>query len=45
MEQRLLDHVRSQIAAFKAPRRIDFVEELPRTPIGKLVKHRLRARY
>ncbi|MET1037961.1 MAG: AMP-binding protein [Aeromicrobium sp.] len=45
VEQRLLDHVRSQVAAFKAPRSIDFVDELPRTPTGKLVKHKLRARY
>ncbi|MEU6157999.1 acyl-CoA synthetase [Streptomyces sp. NPDC047130] len=45
LERRLIDHVRSRIAHYKAPRSVDFVDELPRTPTGKLVKGRLKARY
>jgi fatty-acyl-CoA synthase len=45
LEQDLIDHVKARIARFKAPRSVDFVDELPRTPIGKLVKGELRKRY
>jgi long-chain acyl-CoA synthetase len=41
----LLAYVRARIAHYKAPRSVDFVDELPRTPTGKLVKRRLRDRY
>ncbi|MDR7300255.1 acyl-CoA synthetase [Haloactinomyces albus] len=45
LERRLLESVRERIAHYKAPRSVDFVEELPRTPTGKLVKGKLKARY
>jgi len=45
LEQELIDYVKSRIARFKAPRSVDFVAELPRTPTGKLVKGELRKRY
>lgn len=45
LEQELLDYVRARVSHFKAPRSIDFSDDLPRTPTGKLVKHKLRARY
>lgn len=45
VEQELLEYVRSKVSKFKAPRSIDFSDDLPRTPTGKLVKHKLRARY
>lgn len=41
----LIDYVRERIAHYKAPRSVDFVDALPRTPTGKLVKGDLRARY
>ncbi|HEX3784865.1 MAG TPA: acyl-CoA synthetase [Pseudonocardiaceae bacterium] len=41
----LLGYVRDRIAHYKCPRSIDFTEQLPRTPTGKLVKGELRARY
>jgi fatty-acyl-CoA synthase len=41
LEQDLLAYVRSQIAHYKSPRSIDFIPELPRTPTGKLMKHKL----
>ena len=41
----LLEHCRSQLAHYKCPRRLELVEELPRTPMGKLDKRALRARH
>jgi acyl-CoA synthetase (AMP-forming)/AMP-acid ligase II len=41
----LTAHCRQHLAAFKCPRSFDFVEELPRTPTGKLLKRVLRAPY
>jgi fatty-acyl-CoA synthase len=45
LERELIDHVRGRIAHIKAPRTVDFVDELPRTPTGKLVKRTLQERY
>jgi fatty-acyl-CoA synthase len=45
LERELLEYVRARIARYKAPRAVDFVDELPRTPTGKLVKGELRQRY
>jgi acyl-coenzyme A synthetase/AMP-(fatty) acid ligase len=45
LEQELIDYCREGIAHFKCPRSIDFVDELPRTETGKLVKRRLRDQY
>lgn len=41
----LLEYVRGEVAHYKAPRTLEFTDELPRTPTGKLVKHRLKAQY
>jgi long-chain acyl-CoA synthetase len=41
----LLGHARSQLAAFKCPRSIDFTNELPRLPTGKIVRRLVRDRY
>ena len=40
----LQTHVKSQIAPYKYPRQIEFVEALPRTLTGKLQRFRLRER-
>ena len=45
LERELIDSCREAIAHFKCPRSIDFVDDLPRTPTGKLVKRKLRDRY
>lgn len=37
----LIAFARSRVAHYKAPRGVDFVETLPRTPTGKLVKRRI----
>lgn len=38
----LQDHVKATIAPYKYPRRVTFVQELPKTVTGKLQRHRLR---
>jgi long-chain acyl-CoA synthetase len=43
--EELLAHCRSRLARHKCPRTIDFVDELPRLPTGKLAKRLLRERY
>jgi len=45
LSQELIDYCREGIAHFKCPRSIDFVDELPRTPTGKLVNRKLRDQY
>ena len=39
----LLDHCRAQLARFKVPRAITFLDALPRNPSGKVLKRELRA--
>jgi 4-hydroxybenzoate-CoA ligase len=38
----LLKHVRSQLADYKRPRWIEFLEELPKTATGKIQRYKLR---
>jgi 2-aminobenzoate-CoA ligase len=39
----LQDHVKARIAPYKYPRRIEFLDALPRTPTGKVQRTHLRA--
>jgi long-chain acyl-CoA synthetase len=45
LEAELLEHCRDELATYKCPRSVDFVDELPRDPNGKLYKRLLRERY
>ena len=45
LEQEIIAFVKSRIADFKAPRTVCFVNDLPRSEAGKLVKAELKARY
>jgi long-chain acyl-CoA synthetase len=45
LARELLAHCRDHLAAYKVPRSVDFTEELPRLPTGKLYKRLLRDRY
>jgi 2-aminobenzoate-CoA ligase len=38
----LQTHVKSTIAPYKYPRRIHFIEALPKTPTGKILRYKLR---
>ncbi|MCZ4516441.1 AMP-binding protein, partial [Streptomyces sp. ActVer] len=40
--EELIAHCRTRLAGFKTPKRVDFVESLPRTATGKLQKFKLR---
>ena len=48
---RLLTHfwiaaqVRSQLASYMKPRSVSFVDELPMSPTGKIMKHVIKAPY
>ena len=39
----MLAHCRSKLTAYKMPTHIEFREELPKTPIGKILRKDLRA--
>ncbi|MBV8719723.1 MAG: AMP-binding protein [Chloroflexi bacterium] len=45
LEQELIAFCRERLSAIKCPRSIDFEQQLPRSPTGKLHKHALRDRY
>jgi long-chain acyl-CoA synthetase len=41
----ILAHCRAHLAHYKCPRAVDFTDELPRLPTGKLQRRKLRERY
>ncbi|MFL5251117.1 MAG: fatty acyl-CoA synthetase [Myxococcales bacterium] len=43
-EAALIQHCKSRMAPFKVPKRVVFLESLPKNPSGKLLKRELRAR-
>jgi long-chain acyl-CoA synthetase len=45
LEQEIIAFVKSKIAGFKAPRSVRFVDQLPRSEAGKLMKGELKTRY
>jgi acyl-CoA synthetase (AMP-forming)/AMP-acid ligase II len=45
LAEELIAYVRERIAHYKAPRTVDFVDELPRLSNGKIYKRLLRERY
>jgi fatty-acyl-CoA synthase len=45
LEADLIAYCKEHLASYKCPRSIDFVDELPRDPNGKLYKRLLRDRY
>jgi fatty-acyl-CoA synthase len=44
-ESELLDFSRSHLAHYKCPRAVDFVDNLPKTGTGKILKRDLRKKY
>lgn len=44
-EAELVAHARAHLAAFKLPKRVIFVESLPKNTAGKLLKRQLRSQY
>jgi long-chain acyl-CoA synthetase len=45
LEAEILDWAKTRLAKFKTPRSIDFTDEMPRDPNGKLYKRKLRDPY
>ena len=45
LEAELIEFCKSELSAIKCPRSVDFQEELPRHPTGKLYKRLIRDRY
>jgi len=45
LERELIEFCGKHLARFKCPRSVDFMDELPRLPTGKLYKRLLRDRY
>jgi acyl-CoA synthetase (AMP-forming)/AMP-acid ligase II len=44
-EEELIDFCRDKLGGFERPRSVDFIDELPRNPTGKVVKRQLREPY
>ena len=45
LARELIEHCRANLAHYKCPRSVDFVDQLPRYDSGKLSKHALREHY
>ena len=45
LAEELLDFVRTKVARYMVPRSLDFIDQLPRLPTGKLYKRVLKERY
>ena len=44
-EEEIIEHCRDKLGGFERPRSVNFIEELPRNPSGKVVKRELREPY
>jgi acyl-CoA synthetase (AMP-forming)/AMP-acid ligase II len=45
VEDEIMEYCRQNLASFKRPRTVVFVDDLPRNPMGKLVKREIREKY
>ena len=45
VEQEITEHCRQRLASFKKPESVVFTEELPRNPLGKVLKRVLKEQY
>ena len=44
-EEELISFCKNNIASYKKPKSVDFVDELPKNNYGKILKRDLRAKY
>jgi long-chain acyl-CoA synthetase len=42
-EREIIDHCRSQLASYKLPKAVDFLDDLPKTSTGKILRRALQA--
>jgi fatty-acyl-CoA synthase len=45
LEEEIMAHCRKELAAFKCPKKVIIVDELPKTPTGKVLKRDMRDAY
>lgn len=43
--EEIIEFCKQRIARYKAPKSVEFVDSLPKTPSGKILKRELRERY
>lgn len=41
-EEQVLNHCRTNLTGYKVPRKVHFIEELPKNPIGKILRRKLQ---
>jgi len=41
-EDQVLEHCRTHLTGYKVPRKVHFIEELPKNPIGKILRRKLQ---
>ena len=44
-EQEIVDFCKQNLASYKKPKSVEFINELPKNPYGKILKRELRERY
>lgn len=44
-EAKIIEHCKLNMARFKCPSLVEFIDKLPRNPMGKLMKYKLREKY
>jgi acyl-CoA synthetase (AMP-forming)/AMP-acid ligase II len=44
-EEEVIEYCKKYLASYKKPKSVEFVEDLPRNPSGKVLKTELRERY
>ncbi len=44
-EDEIMEFCRQNLASYKRPRSVIFIDELPRNPVGKLIKREIREKY
>ncbi len=44
-EEMIIDFCRQHLASYKKPKSVEFVQDLPRNPAGKILKRKLREKY
>ena len=45
LEYEMIEYCKEHLSSIKCPRSVDFVDDLPRTPTGKLIKRLLKEKY
>ena len=41
-EEEIIEHCKKNLATFKVPKSVEFIEEIPKNPVGKILRRALR---